>query len=221
MRELDGPESIRVVIADDHPLYRDGVRTMVESLPGIELVGEAGDAQAALELVERLEPDVLLLDLDMPGGGGMEVLRVLQARAGSVAALVLTMHEDDASLVRAIKLGARGYVPKSSGRTELGHAISTCAAGGVVFGAGLSARMAALLDRSDQVASVAFPSLTPREREVLDRLARGDNNEAIARALGLSPKTVRNQVSLILDKLAVTDRAAAIVLARDAGLGRD
>jgi DNA-binding NarL/FixJ family response regulator len=218
---MDRPDPIRVAIADDHPLYRDGVRTMIESLPGLELVGEAADTAATLELVERLAPDVLLLDLDMPGGGGMEVLRVLRDRAHPTAALVLTMHEEDSSLVGAMKLGARGYVPKSSGRNELGHAISTCAAGGVVFGAGLAERMAGLLDRPHEAVARAFPTLTPRERDVLERLARGENNETIARVLGLSPKTVRNQVSNVLNKLEVPDRAAAIVLARDAGLGRD
>jgi DNA-binding NarL/FixJ family response regulator len=211
---------IRVAIADDHPLYRDGVRTMIQSLPGLEFVGEAEDAGSALALARQLHPDVLLLDLDMPGGGGLDVLRTLVEEQLPSAVLILTMHEEDSSLVSAIKTGARGYLPKSAGRKELGQAIATCAAGGLVIGAAISQRMAGLLDGPAQDATRAFPSLTPRERDVLDRLARGENNETIALVLGLSPKTVRNQVSLILNKLAVTDRAAAIVLARDAGLGR-
>jgi DNA-binding NarL/FixJ family response regulator len=212
---------IRVAVADDHPLYRDGVRTMLVSLPDIELVGEAVDTPTAIELVSELQPDVLLLDLDMPGGGGLEVLRHIRASQLPTATLVLTMHEDDASLVAAIRAGAHGYLPKSAERHELGHAIETCAAGGVVVSARLSGRLAEILDRPPDPAAQAFPDLTPRERAILDRLARGEDNETIGRVLSISSKTVRNQVSTILNKLEVPDRAAAIVRARDAGLGHD
>lgn len=212
---------IRVAMADDHPLYRDGLRTMIQSLSGMQLVGEATDAEAAVDLVARLQPDVLLLDLEMPGGGGMRTLEALRQMGASTAVLVLTMHEDDASVVTSIRAGARGYLPKSSDRLELARAIAACAAGGMVFGSRVSDRMAELIDRPSDDAALAFPSLTPREREVLDRLARGEDNETIARVLGLSQKTVRNQVSMVLNKLAVSDRSAAIVLARDAGMGRD
>jgi DNA-binding NarL/FixJ family response regulator len=218
---MEQTTAIRVAVADDHPLYRDGVRTMIDSLPGIELVGEAADTPSTLELVGRLRPDVLLLDLDMPGGGGLEVLRHIRAESPATAALVLTMHEDDASLVAAIRAGARGYLPKSAERRELGHAIETCAAGGMVVSARLAGRLAGILDRPSDPAAQAFPDLTPRERAILERLARGEDNETIARVLNISSKTVRNQVSLILNKLEVPDRAAAIVRARDAGLGRD
>ncbi len=212
---------IRVAIADDHPLYRDGLRTMLQSLEELELVGEAVDGPAAVELVERLRPDVLLLDLEMPGGGGIGALHAIHQMEAATVVLVLTMHEDDASIISAVRAGARGYLPKSADRNELSRAIATCAAGGVVFGARLSGRLAGLLERPPDLATRAFPSLTSRERDVLDRLARGENNETIARVLGLSSKTVRNQVSVVLSKLGVTDRAAAIVVARDAGLGRD
>jgi DNA-binding NarL/FixJ family response regulator len=212
---------IRVAIADDHPLYRDGLRTMVQSLAGMDFVGEATDGTAAAELVAREQPDVLLLDLEMPGGGGLAALQAIRAGGWSTAVVVVTMHEDDPSVVAAMAAGARGYVSKSAGRRELGHAIATCAAGGVVFGGELSDRVAQLLARPGDVAARAFPSLTPRERNVLERMARGESNEAIARVLGLSSKTVRNMVSVILSKLAVPDRAAAMILAREAGLGRE
>lgn len=211
---------IRVAVADDHPLYRDGVRTMVDSVPGVELVGEAADASTAIELVEQERPAVLLLDLNMPGGGGMAVLRAIREQELPTRVLILTMSEDESSLVAAIRAGARGYLLKTADRLELTNAIATCAAGGLVFGAPLSERLAALFDDPGASAAArAFPNLTPREREVLDHIARGESNEKIARSLGLSQKTVRNQVSTILNKLAVTDRAAAIVIARDAGLG--
>lgn len=212
---------IRVAIADDHPLYRDGLRTMVQSLPGMEFIGEARDGVSAVELVRRTQPDVLLLDLEMPGGGGLEALRAIDAMDAPTAVLVVTMHEDDSSLVAAMSAGARGYVSKGADRNELERAIAACAAGGVVFGAHLSGRMADLLSRPRDAAARAFPSLTPRERDVLERMALGEGNDAIARALGLSSKTVRNQVSVILGKLAASDRTAAMLLARDAGLGQD
>ena len=216
---MDAPRRVRVAVADDHPLYRDGLRAMLESLPDVELVGEADDTASAVELVRRAAPDVLLLDLEMPGGGGLEALRVIRSMIQPPAVVVLTMHEDDGSVVAAIRAGARGYLHKGADRTELSRAIAACAAGGMVFGGRLSERLAALLDRPDDLAAHAFPSLTPRERDVLERLAHGEDNETIARVLGLSSKTVRNQVSTILNKLGVPDRAAAMVLARDAGLG--
>lgn len=214
----DAAAPITVAIADDHPLYRDGVRAMVESLPGLAFVGEATSGDAAVELALRLAPDVLLLDLEMPGGGGLAALRELRAAGSATAVIVVTMHEDDPSIVSAIAAGARGYVSKSAGRRELGQAIATCAAGGVVFAGAMSGRLAQLLGRPDAAAARAFPTLTPRERDVLARMALGESNETIARVLSLSPKSVRNLVSVILSKLAVPDRAAAMILARDAGL---
>jgi DNA-binding NarL/FixJ family response regulator len=212
---------IRVAIADDHPLYRDGLRMMVQSLPAMEFVGEAEDGAAAVQLVQRLRPDVLLLDLEMPAGGGLEALRSIHALEVPTAVIVITMHEDDNSVVAAIAAGARGYLSKSADRNELDRAISTAAGGGVVFGARLAGRLAGLLSGPRDAAARAFPTLTPREREVLERLARGESNEVIARELGLSSKTVRNQVSVILSKLAAIDRNAAGELGRRAGLGRD
>ncbi len=221
VRDAGQSVPIRVAIADDHPLYRDGLRTMVQSLPGMDFVGEASDGTSAADLVRRLQPDVLLLDLEMPAGGGLAALRSIMAMGLNTRVLVVTMHEDETSLATAIAAGARGYVSKSAGRDELERAIATCAAGGVVFGARVSARVAGLLSGSRDVAASAFPSLTPRERDVLERMARGEGNQQIARELGLSAKTVRNHVSIILSKLAVVDRTAAMLLARQAGLGQD
>jgi len=212
---------IRVAVADDHPLYRDGLRTMVQSLEDMEFVGEAADGAAAVELVSRLQPDVLLLDLEMPEGGGLQALRAIIALGGATRVLVVTMHEDETSLTAAVAAGARGYLSKSADRNELGRAIATCAAGGVVFGARMSGSLVGLVGASRDAGERAFPSLTVREREVLERMARGERNEQIARALGLSSKTVRNHVSIILSKLAVVDRTAAMLLAREAGLGHD
>jgi len=211
--------AIRVGIADDHPLYRDGLRTMIESLPGLEFVGAAADGDGAAALVARVQPDVLLLDLEMPAGGGLAALRAIRDAGSATAVIVVTMHEDDPSLVAAMATGARGYVSKSADRSELAQAIATCAAGGVVFSGRLSGRLARLLAHPTDRAARTFPTLTPRERQVLERLARGEDNAAIARVLGLSTKTVRNAVSVVLAKLAVRDRAAAMLVARDAGMG--
>ncbi len=212
---------IRVAIADDHPVYRDGLRASLGSLEGIIVVGEAADGRAAVALAKEVRPDVLLLDMEMPGGGGLSALRDIRAAGLPTAVVMLTMHDEDSSVVAAMRAGARGYLLKSAERGEIARTIATCAGGGVAFGAQLSDRLAGLFHPAGDPASSAFPSLTDRERDVLDRLARGENNETIARRLGLSSKTVRNHVSVILGKLAVRDRAAAIVMAREAGLGRD
>ena len=212
---------IRVAIADDHPLYRDGLRASLGSLEGIIVVGEAADGRAAVALAKEVRPDVLLLDMEMPGGGGLSALRDIRAAGLPTAVVMLTMHDEDSSVVAAMRAGARGYLLKSAERGEIARTIATCAGGGAAFGAQLSDRLAGLFQPARDPASSAFPSLTDRERDVLDRLARGENNETIARRLGLSSKTVRNHVSVILGKLAARDRAEAIVLAREAGLGVD
>lgn len=209
----------RVVMADDHPVFRDGLRVLLESLPSIELIGEAADGDAAVALTEQLRPDVVLMDLGMPGRNGIDATRAITARTPSTAVLVLTMFEDDESVFSAMRAGARGYLLKDSDRDELVRAIDIIGHGGAIFGAGVARRVQAFFAGAGGRRAEPFPDLTAREREVLDRIARGEANPVIASRLGISPKTVRNHVSTILDKLMVADRAQAIVRAREAGLG--
>ena len=206
---------VRVALADDHPVYRSGLAGLVSTTDDLKLVGEADDGRQALALVARQDPDVLLLDLEMPGLGGFEVLREL--RESGTAVLVLTMHGDDDSVFEAMKAGARGFVSKSAKPQEILDAVRVVADGGVVFSAEVGRRLTDwffTLQRHHGPLS----HLTPREREVLGMMARGRDNASIAELLGISPKTVRNVVSAVLTKLQVVDRAAAIAKARDAGL---
>ena len=206
---------VRVALADDHPVYRSGLAGLVSTTDDLKLVGEADDGRQALALVARQDPDVLLLDLEMPGLGGFEVLREL--RESGTAVLVLTMHGDDDSVFEAMKAGARGFVSKSAKPQEILDAVRVVADGGVAFSAEVGRRLTDwffTLQRHHGPLS----HLTPREREVLAMMARGRDNASIAALLGISPKTVRNVVSAVLTKLQVVDRAAAIVKAREAGL---
>lgn len=207
---------IRVVLVDDHPLFRDGVVGLLRATPDTEVVGIGGSGTEAVALAAELRPDVLVLDLHMPGGGGVEATRRIRAADPDARILVLTMDDADARVVDAVRAGARGYLLKESEPEELLHAIAAVARGEAVFGSALAGRLAGWFaaDRA-----VPFAGLTAREREVLALVARGLGNAAIAERLGLAPKTVRNLVSALLVKLQVTDRSAAIVKAREAGLG--
>jgi DNA-binding NarL/FixJ family response regulator len=209
---------LRVLVADDHPVYRDGIRTLLASLDGVELVGEAEDGEAAIRLTHELAPDLVLMDLGMPRRNGIEATRAITLERPGTGVLVLTMFEDDDSVFSAMRAGARGYLLKDADRDELARAIDTIGHGGAIFGAGVARRVQAFFSSADHRIT-PFPDLTPRELEVLDRIARGEANPTIARHLGISPKTVRNHVSTILDKLMVADRSQAIVRAREAGLG--
>jgi DNA-binding NarL/FixJ family response regulator len=212
---------IRVVLADDHPMYRYGVAAVLADVPEIDLVGQASSGQELLPLVESARPDVVLTDLRMPDLSGIEVTRRLVAAHPELPVLVLTMHDDDESVYGAMRAGARGYVLKGVDGSELVTTIRTLASGGTVFGPSVARRIVGFfLETSQRHHSGAFPELTRREREVLDMVAAGHRNSAIARDLGLSEKTVRNHLSSILLKLQVEDRSAAIVRAREAGLGR-
>ncbi|MGY1722918.1 response regulator [Blastococcus sp. SYSU DS0533] len=213
-------EPLRVVVADDHPVYRDGLAMLLDSVPGITVVGAAADGGTAVALALEEQPDVVVMDVQMPGVDGIEATRRVTSASPSVGVVVLTMSEDDGTVFAAVRAGARGYLLKGADQEEVVRAVTTVAAGGAVFGAALARRIADFFAGGPAGAETAFPQLTAREREVLDLVAAGRSNAQIAAALYLSPKTVRNNVSNVLAKLQVTDRAQAIVRARDAGLGR-
>ena len=211
--------TITVVIADDHPVFRDGLRALIEATPDLDLVGEAADGTTAIDVAAVALPDVVVMDLQMPGLDGVEATRRLATLAPRSRVLVLTMFEDDASVFAAMRAGARGYLVKGADAAEIVGAVRAVAAGEAVFGAALATRILGFFASPRAAGLLPFPDLTDREHEVLELIARGLSNDAIAARLGISPKTVRNGVSVILDKLEVADRAAAIVRAREAGLG--
>jgi DNA-binding NarL/FixJ family response regulator len=211
---------VRVLVADDHPVFRDGLAMLLGTVPGIEVVGTASTGREAVERGVALVPDVVVMDVQMPDLGGIDATRRLAAEAPSVGVLVLTMSEDDGTVFTAVRAGARGYLVKGAEQEEIVRAIHSVAAGGAVFGASLARRIADFFSAGPAVPDVPFPQLTAREREILELVAAGRSNAQIASTLYLSPKTVRNNVSSILAKLQVADRAEAIVRARDAGLGR-
>lgn len=213
---------LRVLLVDDHQLFRQGLEALLTTIDGIEVVGTAGDAEAAVRAVARDRPDVALIDLHMPGGGGIAAIRHITEQHPGVATLVLTMFDDDDSLFGAIRAGARGYVLKDADDEELVRALVTVGTGGVTYGAAVAPRIAAALAATPRRvhSSEAFPTLTQSELRVLEQLAEGHSNTSIATILGYSPKTVRNYVSIILAKLCVEDRSQAIVAARNAGAHR-
>lgn len=214
-------ETTRVVLVDDHPVYRDGLRMLLESVDEVDVVAVAEDGLTALEVVERADPDVVVMDVQMPGLDGIAATRELTTRHPHLAVMLLTMSEDDETVFSAMRAGARGYLVKGSGQHEIVRAIRSVDSGELVFGAAVARRVAAYFSGRHPAADTpAFPQLTEREREVLDLLAAGRSNPQIAQTLFISPKTVRNNVSNIFAKLQVADRSEAIVRARDAGLGR-
>ena len=213
-------ESIRVLIADDHPLFRDGLTALLTDGPDTELTGAATSGTEAVDLARETQPDVVVMDLHMPGLNGIEATRRIVADNPGITVLVLSMFDDDASVFSALRAGARGYLLKGSDQEQIRAAIRAAANGELIFGPQLAARMLAYFSVGASAPPQVFPQLTDREREVLDLVAQGRANTAIAAKLGLSQKTVRNHVSNILTKLQVADRAQAIVQARDAGLGQ-
>jgi DNA-binding NarL/FixJ family response regulator len=211
------PEPIDVLLVEDHPTFRLGLRTRLELEPDLTVVGEAGTAEEALDLVERLAPDVALVDLNLPGTGGVELIRRLGVTAPRVAPLVLTMLDDE-SVFGAVRAGARGYLLKDAEPERIVAAIRAVAAGEAVFSGAVATRLLALAAPSAG-RTPAFPDLTGREHEILTMIAGGLSNAAIGQRLGLRPKTVRNYVSNVLTKIQAADRADAIHQARSAGLG--
>ena len=211
-------ERIRVLIADDHPLFRKGLRGLLESVTEIEVLGEATDGEEAIALSQHLQPDVIFMDIHMPGVNGIEATRRILHVSSSVEVLVLTMYEDDDSVFAAMRAGARGYLLKGVDQEEVLRAINAVSSGEAIFSPSIARRLIHYFSTLEKTVSPVFPELTDREREVLTLIAQGHTNAAIAEKLVLSPKTVRNHVSTIFSKLQVASRAEAIIRARDAGL---
>jgi DNA-binding NarL/FixJ family response regulator len=202
---------MRVLLCDDHPVYRDGLRSLFEEL-GIDVVADAATGEEALALTASLQPDVVVMDLSMPGIGGVEATRRIVTQHPSVRVLALTMVDEGATVLAALRAGASGYLLKGAGHVEISAALASVAQGGMIVAPEVAAGIRAGLRRP-----TPFPQLTPREREVLGMMSRGRTNEHIASTLGLSVKTVRNVVSSIYLKLEVSSRAQAVAVARDEG----
>jgi DNA-binding NarL/FixJ family response regulator len=211
---------ITVVLVDDHPVVRGGLRALIESFGGFEVVGEAADGEAAVREVQLCRPDAVVMDVMMPRVDGVEATRRIMRASPSTAVLVLSMAEDDEIVFSAMQAGARGYLLKGAAQEEIDRALKAVVAGEAIFGPGVAARVLGMFSGATIGRTDAFPELTPREREILELVAQGRRNAAIAAALSLAPKTVANHLSSIFAKLQVTDRSAAIVRARDEGLGR-
>lgn len=211
---------IRILIADDHPVFRFGLRALLESQPDMLVLAEAESGEEAVQMVQSLEPDVVLMDVNMLGLNGVDATRRITISAPGTAILIITMFDDD-TVFTAMQAGARGYLLKGAQGEETLRAIRAVANGEVIFSSGVAKQMMAYSARGMEAAADApFPDLTPREREILDLLAQGFTNTAIADKLALSPKTIRNQVSNIFGKLQVATRSEAIIKAREAGLGQ-
>jgi DNA-binding NarL/FixJ family response regulator len=214
--------TISVVLADDHPVVRGGLRALLATIEGIEVVGEAADGEEAVKEVQLLRPDVLLVDIRMPRLDGVETTRRVRETVPGTAVLVLTMYDDDATVFTAMQAGARGYLLKGAEQEEIVGAIRAVAAGQAIFGPGIASRLLGYFASPPVEAAPAgeaFPELTDRERDILTLLADGRRTAQIASELYLSPKTVSNNLTSIFAKLEVTDRAGAIIRAREGGLG--
>ncbi|MFD8999953.1 response regulator [Streptomyces sp. NPDC059582] len=211
---------IRVLVADDHPVVRRGMSALLASLAGVEVVAEAGNGEEALREAQLSRPDVVVMDIQMPAMDGVEATRRLAALLPGVAVLVVTMFEDDATVVSAMRAGARGYLLKGAEQEEILTSLRSVAAGQFVMGPGVAARLLGRLDPAPEPL-LPFPELTVREREVLDLVARGHSNGRVAAELALAAKTVANHLSAIFTKLRVNGRTEAVILARRQGLGGD
>jgi DNA-binding NarL/FixJ family response regulator len=213
-------EAVRVLLADDHPVYRDGLAALLGSLDGVEVVGTAADGVEAVAGARELQPDVVVMDVQMPRLDGIEATRAITADSPHIGVVVLTMAEEDQTLFAAMRAGACGYLLKGANQGEIVRAITAVAQGEAIFGPAIARRVAEFFSAVPVAAPGSpFPQLTTREHEILALVAAGRSNAQIATELYLSPKTVRNNVSNIFAKLHVADRAEAIIRARDAGLG--
>lgn len=210
--------TVGVLVVDDHVVFREGVRALLDRIDGIQVVGEAGTTDEAVAVAADLRPDVVLMDLHIPGAGGVAATETILARSPETAVLVLTMHDDDLHLRDAIQAGARGYLLKDSGSDAIIEAILAVHRGQLIFDRGVAQHLRAVTTGS--ATRRVFPSLTDRELDILDRIGRGLSNDIIAARMGINTKTVQNNVSTILLKLGAHDRAHAVAIARDAGLGK-
>ena len=213
--------ALSIVVAEDHPLYRRALVTLLAGTPGWQVVAEAADGAGAVTAAHTAQPDVVVMDLKLPGLDGIEATRRIVAASPHIAVLVLTMYDDDESVFEAMRAGARGYLLKGADQAEIVRAVADVADGGAIFGPSVAHRVIEFFaaPRPMTPPELVFPELTAREHEVLDLIAAGRSNADVAAVLVLSPKTVRNHVSNIFTKLHVADRSAAIVRAREAGLG--
>jgi DNA-binding NarL/FixJ family response regulator len=213
-------DPIRVLIADDHPIFRDGMRGLLDSVEDTEVAGEATTGQEAVERAEKLQPDVILMDVKMPGMNGVEATRDILHTSPHIGVVVVTMFQDDDSVFAAMRAGARGYLLKDASGEEVVNAIRAVTGGGAIFSPGVARRLIEFFSAPKPSAPPrAFPELTEREEEILGLIAQGKSNQEIAEGLFLSLKTVQNHVSNIFTKLQVADRAQAVIRAREAGLG--
>jgi DNA-binding NarL/FixJ family response regulator len=212
-------EALRILIADDHPLFRHGIRELLSLAPDIQVIGEATTGEEVIMQAEALHPDVILMDVNMPGINGIEATRQILRDLPHIRILVVTMFEDDGTVFAAMRAGARGYILKDAEKENILRAIQAVGNGEAIFSPTIATRLIDFFaTRGSALPKEIFPSLTEREREILQLIARGQSNANIARELSLSPKTVYNYVSNILSKLQVADRAQAIIRAREAGL---
>ncbi len=212
------PPTLRVVLADDHPVYRLGLRALIDSVEGLQVVGEAGTGAEAVDVAEELQPDVVVMDLRMPDLTGIEATRRITRSNPDMAVLVLTYADEDESVVDAMLAGARGFILKDANRDVILRAIQDVASGQMIVGASIAKRVAGLFAAQREPERRPFPELTAREYQVLELMACGLDNRSIAAELGVAEKRVRNLASDIYTKLQVTDRTGAIIRARDAGL---
>jgi len=212
-------EILQVLIVDDHPLFRKGMRALLDSMPDVEVIGEAQTAEEAIECAEQLQPDVILMDLQLPGSSGLDATREIVRLSPHIHILVITLFEDNDSIFAALQAGARGYILKDTDEEEMIRAIRAVGSGEAIFSPAIANHLMDYFSTSRKmIPKEVFPELTNREREILELIAIGESNHSIAERLSISLKTVRNHVSNIYSKLQVADRAQAVIKAREGGI---
>ncbi len=218
------PEKLHIVLADDHPLFRHGLAALLKAYPDFQVIGEATSGEEVVERAAQLQPDVILMDIQMPGLNGIEATRRIMHTSPNIRILIVTMFEDDASVFAAMRAGARGYIVKDAQKDDILRAIRAVGRGEAIFSPTIAARLLEFFASAQQqsartIPQQVFPELTEREREILELIAQGKSNTEIANTLVLGHNTVRNYVSNIFSKLQVVDRAQAIIRARESGFG--